>query len=177
MNNHSKNEIKTSQIIAKLVSNTPGRLRLRVGNRHRTQEEMQRLANALQSHPDIKQVRTNLTQGSITVQHDGEDSLENVYTALGDLGIIFGDIGEGKSEVADGVASTVINLNKRVKESTDGIIDLRFLFPLGLGCLSIRKLMLQGLQLDIIPWYVLAWYSFDSFLKLHANSMAPKSEQ
>jgi Heavy metal associated domain 2 len=169
--------IPTPQIAAKLVCNAPGRLRLRVGNKHRQIQEMQRIATALQSHPNIKQVRTNVSQGSITIQHEGEDSLENVYTALKDLGIKFGDIGEGKSEVADGVASTVINLNKRVKESTDGIVDLRFLFPLGLGCLSIRKLMLQGLQLDIIPWYVLAWYSFDSFLKLHASSLAPKSEQ
>jgi hypothetical protein len=23
------------------------------------------------------------------------------------------------------------------------------------------------LQFEIIPWYVLAWYSFDSFIKLH----------
>lgn len=167
---------ETAQITAKLVSDTPGRLRLRVGNKHRKIEEMQRISSALQSYPNIKQVRTNISQGSITIQHEGENSLKNVHTALKDLGIIFGDIGEGKSEVANGVASTVINLNKRVKKSTDGVIDLRFLFPLGLGCLSIRKLMLQGLQLDIIPWYVLAWYSFDSFLKLHASSLA-KDEQ
>lgn len=163
---------KTAQITVKLISDTPGRLRLRVGNKHRKVEEMQRIASALQSHPNIKEVRTNISQGSITILHEGEGSLDNVHTALKDLGIIFGDIGAGKSEVADGVASTVINLNKQFKKSTDGMIDLRFLFPLGLGCLSIRKLMLQGLQLDIIPWYVLAWYSFDSFLKLHAASLA-----
>ncbi|BAZ17050.1 hypothetical protein NIES4071_89280 [Calothrix sp. NIES-4071] len=172
----AKNIQKTPQITAKLVSDTPGRLRLRVGNKHRKAEEMQRIANALQ-HPNIKQVRTNVSQGSITIQHEGENSLENVHTALKDIGITFGDIGEGKSEVANGVASSVIGLNKRVKQSTDGIVDLRFLFPLGLGFLSIRKLMLQGLQLDIIPWYVLAWYSFDSFLKLHASSLAAKEEQ
>lgn len=172
----AENIKNTAQITAKLVSDTPGRLRLRVGNKHRKIEEMQRIAKALQSHPNIQKVRTNVSQGSITIQHEGEESLENVYSALQDLGIIFGDIGSGKSEVADGVASTVINLNKQVKKTTDGVVDLRFLFPLGLGCLSIRKLMLQGLQLDIIPWYVLAWYSFDSFLKLHASSLA-KEEQ
>jgi hypothetical protein len=176
LSGNSQNHQKMGQITVKLVSDTPGRLRLRVGNKHRKVEEMQRIANALQSHPNIHQVRTNVSQGSITIQHQGEDSLENVHTALKDLGIIFGDIGEGKSEVAHGVASTVIGLNKRVRQSTDGMVDLRFLFPLGLGCLSIRKLMLQGLQLDIIPWYVLAWYSFDSFLKLHGSSLAPKEE-
>jgi Heavy metal associated domain 2 len=172
----SENNPKAPQITAKMVSDTPGRLRLRLGNKHRQAEEMQGVANTLQLHPNIKQVRTNVSQGSITILHEGENSLENVNTALQDVGIIFGDIGEGKSEVAHGVASSVIGLNKRVRQSTDGIVDLRFLFPLGLGCLSIRKLMLQGLQLDIIPWYVLAWYSFDSFLKLHASSLAPKEE-
>jgi hypothetical protein len=32
-----------------------------------------------------------------------------------------------------------------------------------------RQLMIKGLQLEVIPWYVLAWYAFDSFLKLNTG--------
>jgi Heavy metal associated domain 2 len=157
-----------SQISTKIVSDTPGRLRLRIATKSRNNEDIRKIATALEAHPNITQVQTNISQGSITIKHEGDDSHENTMAALKDLGIIFGDIAEGKSEAAAEVSNAVVDLNKRVGESTDGLVDLRFLFPLGLGCLSIRQLMIKGLQFDIIPWYVLAWYSFDSFLKLHA---------
>jgi Heavy metal associated domain 2 len=171
--------VKTSnhtQITTKIVSDSPGRLRLRIGSKNRKAGDIQKIVAALEAHPNITQVQTNISQGSITIKHEGEDSHENTLAALKDLGIIFGDIAEGKSEAAAEVSNAVVDLNKRVRESSDGLVDLRFLFPLGLGCLSIRQLMIKGLQFDIIPWYVLAWYSFDSFLKLHAASMSPKRE-
>lgn len=161
-----------AQISTKIVSDTPGRLRLRIAPKNRKSEDIQKIVTALEAHPNITQVQTNISQGSITIKHEGEDSRGNTIAALKDLGIIFGDIAEGKSEAAAEVSNAVVDLNKRVRESTDGLVDLRFLFPLGLGCLSIRQLMAKGLQIDIIPWYVLAWYSFDSFLKLHAASMS-----
>ncbi len=162
-----------AQISTKIVSDTSGRLRLRIAQKNRKSEDIQKIVAALKAHPNITQVQTNISQGSITIKHEGEDSRGNTIAALKDLGIIFGDIAEGKSEAAAEVSNAVVDLNKRVRESTDGLVDLRFLFPLGLGCLSIRQLMAKGLQIDIIPWYVLAWYSFDSFLKLHAASMSP----
>ncbi|MUG93710.1 hypothetical protein F7734_15290 [Scytonema sp. UIC 10036] len=155
-------------ISTKVVSSTPGRLRLRVAPHHRQSGDMERIANALQAQPNITQVKTNIHNGSIVIQHDTQDgSLENVLTTLKDLGIIFGDIALGKSEAAAEVSNAVVDLNKRVKKATNNSVDLRFLFPLGLGILSIRKLLAQGLQFEIIPWYVLAWYAFDSFIKLH----------
>jgi Heavy metal associated domain 2 len=163
-----------AKISTKIVSDTPGRLRLRIAQKNRKSNDIQKTVAALEAHPNITQVQTNISQGSITIRHEGEDSYENTIAALKDLGIIFGDIGDGKSEAAAEVSNAVVDLNKRVRESTDGLVDLRFLFPLGLGCLSIRQLMIKGLQFDIIPWYVLAWYSFDSFLKLHAASSGLK---
>ncbi len=165
-----------AQISTKIISDTPGRLRLRIAQKNRKSEDIQKIVTALKAHPNITQVQTNISQGSITIKHEGEDSRGNTIAALKDLGIIFGDIAEGKSEAAAEVSNAVVDLNKRVRESTDGLVDLRFLFPLGLGCLSIRQLMAKGLQIDIIPWYVLAWYSFDSFLKLHAASMSSVRE-
>ncbi|WP_339382360.1 HMA2 domain-containing protein [Nostoc flagelliforme] len=158
-------------ISTKVVSSTPGRLRLRVAHSHRQPEKMQRIANALSANSHINQVKTNVHHGSIVINHDGKDgSLENVLATLKHLGIIFADVTNGNTEAAAGVSSAVVDLNQRVKQSTDGAFDLRILFPLGLASLSLRQLLNKGLQLEVIPWYVLAWYAFDSFIKLHGTS-------
>lgn len=158
-------------IATKVISSTPGRLRLRVAHPHRQPATMQSLADNLKASPNINQVRINLQHGSITIHHDTEDSnVENLCATLRDLGIIFSDMLEGKSEAASQVATAVVDLNKRVKQSTKGMVDLRFLFPLGLATLSLRQLVARGWQLEMIPWYVLAWYAFDSFLKLNSQN-------
>jgi hypothetical protein len=165
--------IKTAfqPISTRVISSTPGRLRLRVAQSHRQYAQMQRISHGLQANPNINQVRTNIQNGSIIINHDNKDgSLDNVLASLQDLGIIFSEITLRKSVAATGVSNAVVDLNKRVKQATDDVVDLRFLFPLGLGICSIRQLLVRGLQLETIPWYVLAWYAFDSFIKLHASS-------
>jgi hypothetical protein len=165
-------------IAAKIVSDTPGRLRLRVAISDRQPDKMQHIANFLEAQPHITQVRTNFYHGSILIYHHGTDeSFANVLDALSDIGIIFADITQGTTEVAKSITNAVTNLNHSVERATDGTIDLRFLFPLGLSMLAVRQLMIKGLQLDIIPWYVLAWYAFDSFLKLNHVSQGVRSQQ
>jgi hypothetical protein len=132
---------------------------------------MKRIASVLEAHPQIKQVRTNVQNGSIIIEHDRDNgTFDNVFATLRDLGIIFGDLTQGKSEAAAGLSSAVVDLNKQVEQATNGVVDLRFLFPLGLSALAVRKLLAKGLQFETIPWYVLAWYAFDSFIKLHGTS-------
>ncbi|MDZ8236542.1 MAG: hypothetical protein RMZ69_05080 [Nostoc sp. ChiQUE01a] len=158
-------------ISAKIVSNTPGRLRLRIALPHRQNAKIQRIANVLAAQPHINQVRTNIHHGSIAIEHDAkDDTLKNVIDTLTDLGVIFADITEGNSEAAVGITNAVFNLNKKVELATNGEIDLRVIFPLGLSILALRQLLAKGLQFEIIPWYVLAWYAFDSFIKLHGVS-------
>jgi hypothetical protein len=139
---------------------------------------MQHIANFLEAQPHITQVRTNFQQGSILIYHHGTaESFANVLATLGDIGIVFADITQRNTLVAIGITNTVTNLNQRVGRATDGTVDLRFLFPLGLSMLAVRQLMIKGLQLEIIPWYVLAWYAFDSFLKLNHVSQGVRSQQ
>jgi hypothetical protein len=136
---------------------------------------MKRIASALEANPKISQVRTNVQNGSIIIEHERENgSFENVFATLRDLGIIFADLTQEKSGAAAELTNAVTDLNKRVQQATQGMVDLRFLFPLGLGTLAVRQLVVKGLQFETIPWYVLAWYTFDSFIKLH-NSSQPQS--
>ncbi|MGM3306840.1 HMA2 domain-containing protein [Anabaena sp. WFMT] len=155
-------------IATKIVSDTPGRLRLRIAAENRQAEKMQHIANFLTAQPHINEVRTNIHHGSIVINHDGKNgALAEILATLKDIGVIFADITHGNTEAATGISNAVIDLNQRVERATDGTVDLRFLFPFGLSFLAIRQLMIKGLQLEVIPWYVLAWYAFDSFLKLN----------
>lgn len=164
-------------ISTKVVSCTPGRLRLRIAPQHRQSGEMERIAHALNANPQINDVRMNSHSGSITINHQTVDgNLDGIFATLKDVGIIFGeltDAGGGKSQAATGVTNAVVDLNQRVARASGGAIDLRFLFPLGLGALAVRQLMVKGWQIETMPWYALAWYAFDSFIKLHGtNSQA-----
>lgn len=165
-------------ISTKIVSNTPGRLRLRIALSDRQSRKMQIITSVLNAQPNVSQVSTNIQHGSILINHSAkEGSLENVLATLHDIGMIFADITEGSTEAAADVSSAVMDLNKRVEQATDGAVDLRFLFPLGLSTLAVRQLLIQGLQLEAIPWYVLAWYAFDSFIKLHGASYPETSNE
>jgi hypothetical protein len=172
-------ETPSTPISTKVVSCTPGRLRLRVAPQHRQSGEMERIAKVLKANPQINNVGTNFQHGSITINYSGGDgSIHDVFATLKDLGIIFAELTQDKSGAATGIANAAADLNQRVARVTDGMVDLRFLFPLGLGALAVRKLLVKGLQFEIIPWYVLAWYAFDSFIKLHGTSQtqAPTSK-
>ncbi|MGM3304692.1 DUF5132 domain-containing protein [Anabaena sp. WFMT] len=73
----------------------------------------------------------------------------------------------GKSEVADDVINMISDINADVGKMTSGVADLRVILPLGIALLSIRQLLRKGLELDEIPWYILAWYAFDIFTRLN----------
>ncbi|MBK1989489.1 hypothetical protein A0J48_018445 [Sphaerospermopsis aphanizomenoides BCCUSP55] len=157
-------------ISTKIISDTPGRLRLRIATENRQPEKIQHIANFLTAQPHITNVRTNIHHGSILIKHDGKaETLAEISAILRDIGIIFADITQGKTEAATGISNAVIDLNQQVEFATNGAVDLRFLFPFGLGLLAMRQLIVKGLQLEVIPWYVLAWYAFDSFFKLNTG--------
>ncbi|MBE9049431.1 DUF5132 domain-containing protein [Nostocales cyanobacterium LEGE 11386] len=74
---------------------------------------------------------------------------------------------DGKSEVAQDFLNVMSDFNSDVSRMTNGVADLRLLVPVVLGLFTIRQLLKQGLQLEEIPWYVLAWFTFDTFVKLN----------
>lgn len=158
-----------------VVSSTPSRTRIRVSAKRRTPQEIDHITKALQALPDVYSVRPNLQTGSIIIHHDQSAKvIDNFVATLCDLGVILfhtvnvelPETGD-KSEVAGDLVQAVTDLNRRVGEATHGVVDLRFLLPFGLGGLAIYQLLQKGWQLESAPWYVLAYYAFDSFIKLH----------
>jgi hypothetical protein len=85
-------------------------------------------------------------------------------------------VSEGRSQLAGELMNTASEVNAQVGWLTNGMVDLRMLIPIGLGGLALRQLVVKGLQFDQIPWYTLAWYSFDTFLKLHPPTSASQPQ-
>jgi len=88
-----------------------------------------------------------------------------------------------QSQTATGVIGAIAGLNEQIGQMTNGVADLRLLMPLGFGALALRQILNKGFELEEIPWYTLAWYAFDSFVKLHntaesrsANDQTPTPE-
>ena len=160
-----------------IASSTPGRTRFRVPPHHRHQLEMERIASGLQAQSNIHHVEYNAQTGSILVHHDADrTSLEDVKDMMRDLGVVFADLTEAAELVSVGglegeldIISALYDLNQRIRELTRGIIDLRFILPLGIGALGIFQLMTYGMQIEVIPWYVLIYLAIDLFIRLNFN--------
>ena len=168
----------SSSLEALIVSQTPGRVRLRVFPAHRHQQKIAPVVNSLKARLEVYRVKTNLPRGSITVYYGRELlSSQDLCTVLQDLGINLvevireprGAVSSSSSAAAE-IIKTATDLNQRVKTATNDAVDLRFLLPLSLGVLAVRQLIVKGWQLELIPWYVLGWYAFDSFIKLNSNN-------
>lgn len=74
---------------------------------------------------------------------------------------------DGRSQAANDLIHVLSDFNADVERMSEGIVDLRLLLPVGLGTLAIYQLIDQGLDLAEIPWHTLAWYAFDTFIKLN----------
>lgn len=121
---------------------------------------------------------TNPRTGSALVtfdpdQLDAEAALEllrTCHTALQDLAPPAVLVVERRaSTVAQQVLTSLRRADHSVYDATGGSVDLRMLVPLGLAVVSARQLLRTGPQVAKMPWYMLAYYAFDAFHKLHQN--------
>lgn len=157
---------------ARIVSAVLGRVRLKVPRRPGMLEMMQRTADALNSRPGVSDVQVKPRTGSILVLYDPErGNLDDLRLALQQSGIMVSEEGTQNSpssgwdasEASLNVARKMDELNTWIGRATSGVGDLRLFMPLGLGALALHQMVRHGLKLDEIPWYVAAWYAYQSF--------------
>ena len=163
---------------ASVVHSAPGRLRLRInGTTSAERDEVLDALAALTSREGVESVRTDRRTGSALVTWNPESldlngAFELVRTAHQALHELLPppllEVAERPiSEMAAGIQTGLGHADRTVRRATRGTIDLRMLVPVGLAGLSIRQLARTGPQLKMMPWYVLAYYAFDTFIKLH----------
>lgn len=158
---------------AEVVSSTRGRMRLRVMPPQGSSERLQRIAEALDARPDLSAAGVNALAGSVVIYHPDEiDALAQVRETLDPLEIEVAERGLRErsqavdSSIAERISGVASRLDAAVDRATDGV-PLRTLIPLGLGALAVRQALRSDARLGEAPWYLLGWYAFDGFLKLH----------
>ena len=167
----------TTQARGHIASDVPGRLRVRLRHPRPAERHMRRVRVHLSQQSGVSTVVTNSTTGSITVTYNRhERSAEDVLAMLRDVGVIaertaeaLGEPGPhmGPSTTAEGIQAALNDLDVRISQVSGRRVDLKLLFPLGLGALGFRQLLVAGLGIQQVPAYMLLWYAFDAFWKLH----------
>ncbi len=166
--------------MAHVVSDTPGRLRVRLPPERRNRQFAGQLHDHLVGQLGHSEVKVTIPTGSVTIHYDPHrHTVDDVVAMLRDVGVIMEGVSEGAepqdilehlgtSSGAQSVIQALDDLNRRVSLYTGRRVDLRFLFPLTLGALGFYKAARSGLQLADVPAAILLYYAFDSFQKLHA---------
>lgn len=152
----------------RVVSAVPGRIRLRADRA--SAAALGAVADALGSWPQIAAVDHRPRSGSIVVRFDPVHA-SAVADGLLELGV---DLRAGvplsvPSPPASAVASAAAAGNAAVARRLGGT-DLRALVPLGLGLMAARRAMRGEERLADAPWYVLAWYASETYLKFHGGA-------
>jgi hypothetical protein len=152
---------------------------------------MDRIRDRLAQDPGVESVETRGKTGSVVVHYEPSQlSLDGLLAMLYEAGVVVhgmlageeigpGPTGDGRSTGGAGTSRTagsiieaVQDLDHRISEMTGQKLDLKTLFPLTLGAIGVRRLLQSGLGLAEIPTYVLLWYAFDAFYKLHRDTQA-----
>ena len=159
---------------ARVASALPGRLRIKLDRTHRRNGALDQLRDALGGRDGIHSVSSNPATGSVLVHYD-RDALQHDdgLAMLGDAGVVLGDVarsvvgeddighsGEddiGHSIVSTNVLDALADLDRRLSRATNGLVDIKLLFPLTLGTLAVRQILTNGLGLGTVPGYVLLW--------------------
>jgi hypothetical protein len=140
------------------------------------------LRSALVAMPEIDEVRIQPRTGSITIYYEPTAlDLPRLAERLRTLNLVALDpsLDDGStrrrplSETAAGIHRTFGGVDARLAELTNGRWDLRSVVPFALGALALRQFVADAGALGAAPWYVLAWYAFDSFWKLNEQRTDP----
>lgn len=171
---------ESNQPRGSIVSASPGRVRLRIHREHRDPKLAQQIQQSVASRPGITRVDVNHRTGSVAVCYDHHlVSPEGLLEIIHDVGVVVVEaMGETpelesleghptRSSVASNISTSIDRLDKRLAQATGRTVDLRLLFPIGLFALGVRQVFVDGFGLTQVPGYVLLWYAFDAFWKLH----------
>jgi hypothetical protein len=153
----------------------PHRTRIRMPKVHRTPGKMEKMGERLRKIEGVQGVEVDHRTGSILLKHNNDPGIiERLMVSLEEAGDLFLSVvidEEGPnseiSKVSLFLKETLGTANSNVSRSTRGFIDLRMMVPLGFLGAGLWKMRRSHAWLVEVPPYVLLWYAWDSYMKLH----------
>ena len=139
----------------------------------RNPKEMHRLAKVLEALPKVSSVETNLHAGTLLVYHK-EEASKDIRSGLKDMGVILMVAAAGVEMPTQSLADAVADLDARLSAATNGLLNLKLLVPFGLGAMALVQLLRRGLQIEGAPWYILAYFAFESYTRLNPSEETGK---
>ena len=150
-----------------VVSVVAGRIRLRARRRPLGGDALAALGRALEAVDGVGEVELRAHSSSAIIRFDvGQEAA--VLDGLRALGVELPEPRSawGEADPAAVIGEAVSAVNRAVAGRVPSG-DLRLLVPLGLGLLSVRQALRGRDRLRDAPWYVLAWYASETFLRFH----------
>ena len=168
---------------ARLVHAVPGRVRIRLDPRELTEEFGRELLTALTGLPDVQDVRITPRTGSVVITYDPASldtprliDLTRRTSLLAVTPAARAEAARPPSLTAQRVIQTFGEVDARLAELSNGRWDLRSVVPFLFSSLALRQALRDFGSIGAAPWYVLAWYAFDSFWKLNERQRARATE-
>jgi Heavy metal associated domain 2 len=157
-----------------IVSNTPGRLRLKIPSQYQQHQEIMDMATSLKSFfPQIEAVKTNMQVGSITIYYSGSsESFADALSKLQALGITLVNAPAKQLQSAT-LSQALSNVSQQVKQATKDTIDLRSLLPFMIVAFAMKRLLPQLTRWQSTVLSLLLWYALESLVKMSDDREPP----
>lgn len=168
------------RVHARIASNTPGRLRIRL--RQRDREATRHVRDQMEHQRGVRHVHADPRTGSVLIRYDEQaNTVDGLLDTLHDVGVVLADAAgaitsdvpefDGHSATAADVNSAFNRLNRRISAATGRTVDLKLLVPLTFCGIGVWQVLRRGLGISQAPGYMFIWYSFDLFWKFHHESV------
>jgi hypothetical protein len=156
---------------ASIASHVPGRLRVRLAEPRRAGS----LVDRLMEQQGIDGVSMNRANNSLTVRYDQRRHSQNdMLDLLSDLDVVFGSaVRMAASDEPEGAAEplefldAIERLSARLATVTGLPFNLKLLLPLSFAAAGLWSIGKRGLRVEQMPGWLLLWFAFDMFVKLH----------
>ncbi|MBD2493404.1 HMA2 domain-containing protein [Nostoc sp. FACHB-280] len=166
----------STPIYIQVVSQTPGRLRLRISPQNPEQAEIQLTANYLKTFfPQVEQLKVNSQTGSVTFYADTDTNFPEILDKLQTQGIIILELPREKTQSVN-FTTSLSALNEQVKKITKESVDLRIIIPFTVVAIALQRILPPLARWKTTTLYLLLWYGLESLVKLSDQEKPPDGE-
>ena len=157
-----------------IAHHLPDRTRLRTPVLRKDPAACERLADVLAAIPGVREVNIRPYTGSVLVDHDDKLAIGTLVATAREALAIDRVLAAGErppldpevppfSSIARKVVVAVREVDRDLRRSSDGTVDLGMLATLGFLSAGAAE-VIASKELPLPPWFNLAWWGFRTFM-------------